>query len=484
MGFDSPTQLYQQALQSAREGRIASARQQLEEFFKARPCYGPGWHLAGRLAMEQGDFRQAVRCFQRCLTLLNGPKEALADLAAAWLKLNRPSEAVRLLRAMRVEGRWNDSLALETAGCFLRGQEPASAMEVFQLGRAVSRNPSVFTEAIEQLKDHRPKIAFFCGGDGDTFLRPIVSYLQSRYPVRVFEGTRTDQIQSLMDWSDISWFEWASNLAQIGTSLPKRSRIIVRLHRYEAYLPWPQQIHWPNVDVLVTVGNSYVIRALEHWVPDIRKQTAIVRIPNGVDVDQIPFVRREKGKNIAFIANLRMVKNPMFLLQCMHQLHQIDPGYHLFIAGRMDDLLVKQHLEHQIRMLGLDEVVHFDGWVEDVGSWLADKHYLAVTSVIESQGMGILEAMAAGLKPIVYHFPGAQEIYGDEYLFRTPEEFCQQILSDVYEPYAYREFVERRYPLSRTLRLVDELAASFERAGIVEMSEQPATEAVCIHGGV
>ncbi|HOK65221.1 MAG TPA: glycosyltransferase [Anaerohalosphaeraceae bacterium] len=479
-GMISPTQLYQQAVRSAGEGRIDSARRQIEEFLKARPTYGPGWHLAGRLAMQQGDFRQAVQCFQRCLSLLDGPKETPADLASVWLKLNRPDEAVRLFRMMRNEGCWNDSLVLEAAGCFLRRQEPASAMEAFQMGRAVSKTPSVYDEPIEQLKVHRPKIAFFCGADGDTFLKPILSYLQQRYPIRVFSGSRAEEIRSLMDWSDISWFEWASNLAQIGTNLPKTCRIIVRLHRYEAYLPWPKQIHWPNVDVLVTVGNSYVLRALEHWVPDIRKQTAIIRIPNGVDVDAIPFVRREKGKNIAFIANLRLVKNPMFLLQCMYELHQIDPEYHLHIAGKLDDLLLKQYLEHQVRILGLEKVVHVHGWVEDIDSWLADKHYLVSASVIESQGMGILEAMASGLKPVIHHFPGADEIYDSQFLFRTAEEFCGQMLSDVYEPNAYREFVERRYPLIRTLRLVDELLASFENQPFKVAAEQTGASAVCV----
>jgi glycosyltransferase involved in cell wall biosynthesis len=472
MTADSPTWLYQQALQSAREGQIASARRHLDGFLKARPSSGPGWHLAGCLAMEQGDFHQAVRCFQRSLSLGDGPKEAMSDLVSAWLKLNRPQEAAVLLRKMRQAGRWDDSLALETAGSFLRHQEPAAAMDVFQMGRAVSRTPFLFDEPIETLKQQRPKLAFFCGGDGDTFLKPILSYLEGRYPIRLFEGSRPEHMQALMAWSDISWFEWAGNLAQIGTHLPKTCRIVVRLHRYEAYLPWPQQIHWPNVDVLVTVGNSFVIRALEHWVPDIRKQTAIVRIPNGVDVERIPFVRRQRGKNIAFIANCRMVKNPMFLLQCMYELHQIDPEYHLFIAGRMDDLLLEQYLKHQVRILGLEEVVHFDGWVEEISSWLSDKHFLAVTSVIESQGMGALEAMAAGLKPVIHYFPGAEEIYDKEFLFRTPEEFCGLIVSEDYEPDVYREFVERRYPLARTLRLVDELLASFENLPPPERAEQ------------
>lgn len=478
MQTDSPTFLYRQAVQLAEEKQTVAAMHAIEEFLKARPMYGPGWHLAGRLAMERGDYQRAIQFFQRCLSLLDGPKEAVEDLAAAWLKMSRPQQTVRLLRAMKEENRWSETLALETAGCLLRQQEPAAAMDVFQMGRRCSPHPAVFEGLIEQLKVQRPKIAFFCGADGDTFLKPILSYLQQRYPVRVFRGSHADEVKELMEWSDISWFEWAGGLAQIGSHLPKTCRIIVRLHRYEAYLSWPSQIHWPNVDVLVTVGNSYVIRALEHWVPDIRQQTAIVRIPNGVDIEAIPFVQRKRGKHIAFIASCRMVKNPMFLLQCMAYLHQMDPDYQLFIAGKLDDLLIRQYLEHQIQVLGLGQVVHFDGWVEDMQGWLADKHYAAVSSLIESQGMGALEAMAAGLKPVIHHFPGAEEIYGKEFLFSTPEEFCERILSEPYEPAVYREFVEQRYPLQRTLRLIDELIASFEQAEIGPSANHLAPEAV------
>jgi len=42
----------------------------------------------------------------------------------------------------------------------------------------------------------------------------------------------------------------------------------------------------------------------------------------------------------------------------------------------------------------------------------------------------------------------------------------------------YREFVEQRYPLQRTLRLIDELIASFEQAEIGPSANHLAPEAV------
>lgn len=478
------TQTYQQAVSLAQRGQDLEALEQIEVFLKARPTHGAAWNLAGCLAMKMGQMQKAIGAFRQSLLFSNRSRESAANLAEAYLKMDQPSRAVPLLRSLGPEIP-EDSHLIQRIACRLQEQQdPAGAMEVLQMGRAFCGGSAALEQAIEELKKKRAKIAFFCGADGKTFLRGIARYLEQRYPVRFFEGSTPQEMADLMQWSDISWFEWATNLAQIGSQLPKVCRTIVRLHRYEAYLPWPKQIQWSHVDLLITVGNSHVIEALEQWVPDIRRQVSILRIPNGVNLESIPFQRRTRGKRIAFVASVRMVKNPMYLLQCMHCLHRIDPEYQLFIAGKEDDFLLHQYMQHQIRALGLEEVVHFDGWIGDIQTWLGDKHYLAVTSVIESQGMGVLEAMAAGLKPIIHNFPGAGEIYGTDYLFNTPEEFCQQILSEEYDPPSYREYVEQRYPISRSLIQINEILASFEQMNIktIEDRQQPYLfeEPICI----
>lgn len=463
MASETASQLFQQAMSLTQQGQNGPALERLELFLKARPTHGPAWNLAGCLSMKMGQMRKAILAFQKCMLFANGPKEAASNLAEAYLKADQPVRAADWLNSLREEAPADPSLRLRIA-CRLQEEGNLSgAMEIMQRGRSFSEQTGLLEEAIEELKKKRARIAFFCGADGDTFLRDIVQYLQERYPVRCFDGSTEQEMAQLMKWSDISWFEWATNLAQIGSRLPKVCRMIVRLHRYEAYHPWIRQIQWPQVDLLVTVGNSHVPQALEQWVPDIRNQVPIVKIPNGVKLDSIPFQNRGRGKRIAFAASMRMVKNPMLLLQCMYSLRQIDPEYELFIAGREDDFLLYQYIRHQIKELGLEEAIHFDGWIGDIQSWLSDKHYLAATSVIESQGMGILEAMAAGIKPVIHNFPGAKEIYGSEFLFNTPEEFCRHILTDEYKPAFYREFVEQRYPVSRTQIQIDEILASFER---------------------
>jgi hypothetical protein len=357
------------------------------------------------------------------------------------------------------------------AGEFLsRAGQSGDAARCFGVAEQLTGRGS----AAEAGNGRRPRIAFFCGGDGATFLRDIYSFAATRFDVRTFDGSTSDDVFELMKWSDISWFEWCTEFAEIGSKLPKVCKNIVRLHRYEAYLDWPKKVNWNNVDRLITVGNSFVNQELTAQVPDINRRCRIVTIPNGVDLEKFKFDSRgsrdsrPSGKNIAFVANIRPVKGPMLLAQCMQRLLSIDGDYNLYIAGKSYDAALEQYLRHIVAAMGMSGLVFFDGWQEDIVGWLADKHYIVSTSMIESQGMGVLEAMAAGLKPVVHNFPGSEGTFGKEWLFNTADEFCAQIVNGDYQPMRYRQFVEERYPLSSQLdsigsmfsELIAEIAAA------------------------
>lgn len=457
---DSP--LIRQAGRLIAEGRTDETLRMIQHSIQARPASGTVWRDAGVLLSAMNHHDEALQHFQRAKQFPDCPRQIPLDMARTWLVSGHPECAIQMLEPLAAEGLLEETLVEQIVCEFAQQQDWASSMETITRAARRLTDCAALAKLQEQIRQKRAKIAFFCGADGATFLRDILDYARNRYQVRVFDGTDTRQMFELMQWSDISWFEWCTNLAQLGSTMPRVCRNIIRLHRYEAYMPLPQQIRWENVDLLITVGNSYVIQALRKWVPDIQQRVAIATIPNGVNLDKITYTPRRPGKNIAFVASLRMVKNPMLLLQCMARLHQIDPAYRLFIAGDKSDLLMEHYVDYQINQLGLRDHIIFDGWQSDVRSWLADKHALAVTSCIESQGMGCLEAMALGIRPVIHNFPGSREIYGDRYLFNTPEEFCRHILSDEYNSLEYREFVERRYPLNRQLAQINEIFASFE----------------------
>jgi glycosyltransferase involved in cell wall biosynthesis len=126
-----------------------------------------------------------------------------------------------------------------------------------------------------------------------------------------------------------------------------------------------------------------------------------------------------------------------------------------------------------VQALELENVVFFDGWREDVNSWLQDKHYIVSTSICEGHPVGLLEGMACGLKPVIHNFPGAKDIFPSEFLFNISEEFCGQILSDKYEPQKYRKFVEEKYSLKSQLSRINEIFIQFE----AQINGEPSSEA-------
>jgi hypothetical protein len=453
---------YQKGLELAEAGRHAEALDFIQRHLSAVPEDAEALNDAGAVLHCLGRSDEAIEHLTKARSLKPGSAEILWNLCECYIAAGMAKEAAAIFDDMERMKILSADLLNRAATIFLNQNDKANAVEMLLRSQQVWPGQEILKSALEVIRLKRPKIAFFCGGDGMTFLDEIVGFARQRFNVRLYEGQAEEELYELMGWSDISWFEWCTNLAVIGSRMPKVCKNIIRLHRYEAYERWPQEVNWNNIDTLITVGNEVTKRMLLCKVPDLESYTSVVDVPNGVDLSRFKLIDRRRGKNIAFLANLRMVKNPAFILQCMQKLHYIDPEYHLFFAGRFQDDTLEQYLVHMIHVLKLEDVVHFDGWQQDVNSWLQDKHYIVSTSVIESQGMGIMEGMACGLKPVIHNFPGAGQIYPPEFLFNISEEFCEQILCDKYEPHRYREFVAEKYSLKNQLNKINEVFTQFE----------------------
>ncbi len=388
--------------------------------------------------------------------------EIVWNLVEAYLADGRANEATQLFDDMERMGILNVDVLNRTANVFLNQDNKADAIDTLMRSLQLAPEQEILRPMIDVIRSKRPKIAFFCGLADQKFLTDIYEFTKCRFPVQLFQMQSIDQMYELMKWSDISWFEWCTDMAVEASKLPKVCKNIVRLHRFEAYDRWPNQVQWESIDTLITVGNSFVKDALLKQVPDVENRTRLVTIPNGVNFDKFKFINRQRGKNLACVGYLNMRKNPMFLLQCMQKMHYIDSEYRLFFAGFFQDQALEQYLRNMVDALGLDDVVFFEGWQEDTNSWLNDKDYIVSASIGESQGMGLLEGMACGLKPVIHNFPGASQIYPKEFLFNISEEFCEQILSDKYEPERYRKFVEENYSLKEQLSKTNRIFTQFE----------------------
>jgi glycosyltransferase involved in cell wall biosynthesis len=469
---------YERGLELAEAGQYQKALACMQEHLRTTGDNAEILNDTGAILHCLGRSDEAIEHFTKARSLKEDSAEIVWNLVEAYLAVGRANEAMQLFDNMEQMGIFNVDVINRTANIFLQQNNKVNAIEILLRSLQTWPNQEILKPMIDIIRHKRPKIAFFCGLRGDTkFLADIYSFTERRFPVKFFEGDDVDQMYELMKWSDISWFEWCTNIAVEASKLPKVSKNIARLHRFEAYGDWPGQIQWENIDTLITVGNSFVKEALLKQVPDIKNRTQLITIPNGINLDKFKFIDRQHGKNIACVGYLNMRKNPMLLLQCMQKLHYIDREYKLFFAGVFQNPMLEQYIKHIVQTLGLTDVVSFDGWQEDINSWLEDKHYIVSGSMGESQGMGLMEGMACGLKPVIHNFPGADQIFPSEFLFNIAEEFCQQICSESYESQKYRRFIKENYPLQKQLIEINSIFTQFEteidsqQAGLSNISQ-------------
>jgi len=464
---------HHEALKLAETGNYQQAMDCINRHLQTSPDDAEALNDAGAILHCLGRSAEAIEHLVRAKTIRPDSAEIIWNLAEAYLAAGRADQAVQLFDRMEQQKILNPDLLNRTANVLLNQNDKAGGVEILLRSLEMSPNQEILNKMIEVIQTQRPKVAFICGLKGDTkFLNDIYEYTRYRYLAQMPEIADLDQLHEVMKTSDISWFEWCTDLVVQASRLPKVCRNIVRLHRFEAYNNWPGQVRWENIDTLILVGNSFVREALLAQVPDIEKRTHVVTIANGVNLDRFQFVDRQPGKNLACVGYLNMRKNPMFLLQCMQKLHYVDREYKLFFAGVFQDAMLEQYIRHMVQVLELQDVVFFDGWQEDINAWLRDKHYIVSASIGEGHPMGLLEAMACGLKPVIHNFPGAVENFPAEFLFDFSEQFCEQICSGPYQSQRYRRFVEENYSLKTQLGRINNIFTKLE-AEIESQKTQP-----------
>ena len=133
---------------------------------------------------------------------------------------------------------------------------------------------------------------------------------------------------------------------------------------------------------------------------------------------------------------------------------QIDHNWKLHIIGDITDKELIYYKDSFIQKTQLQDNIKFYGSLvhEDVIRLMDDMHYIICTSIFESQGMGIIEGMCRGLKPVIFSFPGAEHIYPPEYLFIDVARFLELIMYDgEYEPLKYYDFVVKNYSIKENV---------------------------------
>lgn len=246
-------------------------------------------------------------------------------------------------------------------------------------------------------------------------------------------------LEADLAWADTVWVEWGGALAARLSGVDLDARLVVRLHRYEAFTAYPLLTRWEGVCDLVLVSDL-VSRALTRAVPGIERRTRIRVVPNAQDLRRYDVGKREDAAHtLALIGWDRPVKDPDWALDVLDLLHARDPRWRLLLVGDTpapggDAATRRWSADLAARVHSLGSAVVRTGFRGDVPEVLRGASVIVSSSLSESAHLALQQGVASGCLPVVRDWPGMRvlggprALYPDSWVVRTPDEGARRIL--------------------------------------------------------
>jgi len=312
----------------------------------------------------------------------------------------------------------------------------------------------------------KPKVRIVACADNFHFIQDLIPALSDEFDITKVNVTNRTTVLNELYEADLIWLEWADGISIdiIKTLLLSphfsKKKTILRLHRYELFTPRTiTQIELlpigsiGRIDKLVFVSKTVQQIGIEKfpWM-----KNSIV-IPNLIDHTKFPFTDRKRRFNIIMLGRMSYVKNLPLALTMFNGLYKIDPRYKLHIVGKISEPELVYYLENFITKT-VNPNIHYHGMIDNdkLPKFMESMNYILCSSVFESFGMGILEAMCCGLKPVVFDFPGAENIFPTEWCWLDFEQF-KGIITGSYNPINYHNFVYENYSIEKNIHLYKEI---------------------------
>jgi len=304
----------------------------------------------------------------------------------------------------------------------------------------------------------KKKLLIVAAAQNFNFIRDIGEALRSQFDVEFYTQEIRAGGNPLYDKvhnADVVWLEWADSPC-IEILLSYNAKFILRIHRYELF----QQ---RTLAAIASINPDKISKLL--FVGDYIKQIGVAKfpwmergisIPNLIDIDKFEYCPKSRGSNLLFLGRQSYVKNLPMMLHLFHRLSRYD-HHTLHVVGEIADPELMYYRDNFIQKTGIGDRIVFHGRLEGdaLAGVMAQMHYVICSSIFESQGVGILEAMAMGIKPVVYSFGGAENFFPGKYLYLTTYDFLGHFVNMgkqyMYNPVEYRNFVWDRYSIQKNL---------------------------------
>lgn len=261
------------------------------------------------------------------------------------------------------------------------------------------------------------------------FLRPFLDRVQAEPMVRISHErwastTKPAGKPHVPADVDTVFCEWACENA-VWHSHNKRpgSKLIVRLHRFEAYRDFPARVNWAAVDALIVVSDHFrdlmvrqfgmdparihVLPQFIDWPQLRRPKLPQARFTLGL-VGINPFAHKRFDRAIDFLAALR-ARDPRFGLAVRSVMPwQIDWVWNKDAEERARFAQTFARVYSDPAVAG---AIRFDPAGTDMEEWYRGVGTILSTSDSEGCHTSVMEGIASGCYPVVHDWPGARSLF-------------------------------------------------------------------------
>jgi glycosyltransferase involved in cell wall biosynthesis len=338
---------------------------------------------------------------------------------------------------------------LDPAVFALAASRTSAAAASFALDRAAGRLRTYLARAVSPAAGSAGSsgapLRVVIAGHDLKFFNSLIQYFERQPDLEV----RVDQWASLgehnesksrelAEWADVVICEWCvPNAVWYSRHKRRSARLLVHLHRFELYSPYPGQVKIGNVDQVICVSDHYarLTREITGW-----PAAKVVTVPNPLDVLQLDRPKLDGARfNLGMISIAESRKRFDLGLDVLEELRRDDDRYLLFVKSGMpwEHWWVWQHQEQRShfseafrrvqRSPLLRDAVVFDDAGPDVPAWLRRIGFVLSTSDDESFHVSPAEGMASRAVPVIRHWPGAETIYDKRWIRETPAEMAASI---------------------------------------------------------
>jgi len=418
------------------EGDDSGAFEQWHTIVHNAPPTAPRWLTAMFNVVEQllkrGEFKEAAETCRLAFPTYIDRREPWILLGNAEKCRGNAGEAIRYLNiaAHMPEPHLSHMTLSGPAYSWQPFKELAEAYTMAgNLGAARACADNLAKSIGERIKGRRPKVIYLVDKFG-SFTKEIEAHLQETN--RVLRDTKYSGPPA--EHADVVFAEWCDHNAIAASRNDQIRRLVIRMHGYEMFAEMPDWIRWDNVDALVVPSEA--LRAFADSRFSLTAQGVEQHVIfNPIDLKRFVFAPPEPNNKVAWLGYMSWRKNISLLCAIASD----NPDYEFHLAGTAQDWETRRFLEDRKP----DNVI-VSPWQSKPEEWLRDKSVVINTSFREGHPLYVLEAMAMGLKPIVFNWPGAEEIYAPEWIFSKPSDVAKMLAAPP-EPERYRAWIEERH---------------------------------------